>query len=88
MFAWHVEATPLLDSMLKDQDGLLGKISKEGGIYNFKWQIELFVRLHFTNLGRSFKVKLVLGRLLTSIRVRHKKTSLESKIDPNIVDLE
>ncbi len=33
-------------------------IFKEGGIYNFQWQSEIFVRLHLTHLGRSSKVKL------------------------------
>ena len=36
-----------------------------GYIYNFQWQMEIFVRLHLTYLGRSFNVDLFLGQLLT-----------------------
>ncbi len=47
---------------------------QEGGIYNFQWQI--FMHLHLTPLGRSFKVKLFLVRPLTQGRVRHKNISV------------
>ncbi len=49
-----------------------GSTKNEGGIYNFQWQFEIFIRRHLTHLGRSFKVKLFLGWLLTPGRVRHK----------------